>query len=189
LYNSRNRIGGAHLSADLVEKLQVYDAWVSTNAMEVPVRFEFSKMRDEEAQEIARWRYVPPYDFYDSVSDPDDLAELLDPRRRGDDYFSAIDEKGALVGLFQFKRDGKVVEVGLGLRPDLTGKGLGRGFLLAGLDFARRSFSPDVFRLSVATFNERAIKVYEGVGFVHRRTYRHETNGGVYEFLEMERRA
>ena len=43
--------------------------------------------------------------------------------------------------------------------------------------------------LSVATFNERAIKVYEGVGFVYGRTYRHETNGGVYEFLDMERRA
>jgi ribosomal-protein-alanine N-acetyltransferase len=41
----------------------------------------------------------------------------------------------------------------------------------------------------VATFNERAIKVYEGVGFVRGRTYCHETNGGVYEFLEMERRA
>jgi ribosomal-protein-alanine N-acetyltransferase len=169
--------------------LQVYDAWVSTNAAEVPVRFEFTKMSEEEAQEIARWRYVPPYDFYDSVSDPDDLAELLDPLRRGDDYFSAFDEKGALVGLFQFKRDGKVVEVGLSLRPDLTGKGLGHGFLLAGLDFARRSFSPNIFRLSVATFNERAIKVYEGAGFVHRRTYPHETNGGVYEFLVMERRA
>jgi hypothetical protein len=115
LYNSRNRIGGAHLSADLVEQLQVYDAWVSTNEAEVLVRFEFSKMTDEEAQEIARWRYVPPYDFYDSISDPDDLAELLDPRQRGDDYFSALDEKGALVGFFQFKRDGNaVVEVGLG---------------------------------------------------------------------------
>jgi ribosomal-protein-alanine N-acetyltransferase len=170
--------------------LQVYDAWVSTNEAEVLVRFEFSKMTDEEAQEIARWRYVPPYDFYDSISDPDDLVELLDPRQRGDDYFSALDEKGALVGFFQFKRDGNaVVEVGLRLRPDLTGKGLGRGFLLAGLDFARQSFSPDVFRLSVATFNERAIKVYEDVGFVHRRTYRHETSGGVYEFLEMERHA
>ena len=80
------------------------------------------------------------------------------------------------MGFFQFKRDGNaVVEVGLRLRPDLTGKGLGRGFLLAGLDFTRQSFSPDVFRLSV--------------GFVHRRTYRHETSGGVYEFLEMERHA
>jgi ribosomal-protein-alanine N-acetyltransferase len=168
---------------------KVYDAWDSTHAAEVSVRFEFRKMTDEEAQEIAGWRYVPPYDFYDSVSDPDDLAELLDSHRRGDDYFSALDEKGTLVGLFQFKRDGKVVRVGLRLRPDLTGKGLGHGFLVAGLEFARWSFSPEVFSLSVATFNERAIKVYEGVGFVRGRTYRHETNGGVYEFLEMERRA
>jgi ribosomal-protein-alanine N-acetyltransferase len=168
---------------------KVYDAWGLTHAAEAPVRFEFTKMTDEEAQQIAGWRYVPPYDFYDSVSDPDDLAELLDPHRRGDDYFSALDEKGALVGFFQFKRDGKVVGVGLRLRPDLTGKGLGHGFLVAGLNFARGAFDPDIFRLAVATFNERAIKVYEGVGFVHGRIFRHETNGGVYEFLDMERRA
>jgi [ribosomal protein S18]-alanine N-acetyltransferase len=153
------------------------------------VKFKFTKMSDEEAQEIARWRYDPPYDFYDVVSDPDDLAELLDACRRGDDYFSTSDERGALVGSFQFKRNDNVVEVGLRLRPDLTGKGLGHGFLLAGLDFARWSFSLDIFRLSVATFNERAIKIYKGVGFVAGRTYHHETNGGVYEFLEMERPA
>jgi ribosomal-protein-alanine N-acetyltransferase len=168
---------------------KVYDAWASTHAAEVPVRFEFTKMTDEEARQIAGWCYDPPYDFYDSVSDPDDLAELLDPQRRGDDYFSAFDDKGTLVGFFQFERDGKVVQIGLGLRPDLTGKGLGRGFLVAGLAFARRSFRPGVFRLSVASFNERAIKVYEGVGFIRGRTYHHETNGGVYEFLEMERGA
>src|SRR5215211_110459 len=118
-------------------------------------------MTDEEAQQIAGWRYEPPYDFYDWVADPDDLAGLLDPRRRGEDYFSAFDEEGALVGSFKFKRDGKVVEVGLGLRPELTGKGLGRGFLLAGLDFAREAFAPDIFRLSVVTVTERANKVYE----------------------------
>jgi len=31
-------------------------------------------------------------------NDPDDLAELLDARRRGNDYFSGFDEKGVLVG-------------------------------------------------------------------------------------------
>jgi ribosomal-protein-alanine N-acetyltransferase len=136
---------------------------ISTNATEVPVKFEFTKMSDEEAQQIAGRRY---HLAYDAISDQDDLAELLDPRRREYDYFSALDEKGALVGFFQFKRDGKGVEVRLGLRPDLTGKGLGRGFLLAGLDFARWSFSPHGFRLSVATFNERARKVYGGVGSI-----------------------
>ena len=104
-------------------------------------------------------------------------------------YFSAFDDKGTLVGFFHFERDEKVMEIGLGLRPDLTGKGLGRGFLVAGLAFARRSFRLGVFRLSVASCNERAIKVYEGVGFIRGRTYHHETNGGVYEFLEMERGA
>jgi hypothetical protein len=85
--------------AQLVKQLRVYDARVSTNAAEVAVKFEFRKMRDEDAQQdaqqIAGWRYDPPYDFYNAVSDQDDLAELLDPRRRGDDYFSASDEKGA----------------------------------------------------------------------------------------------
>ncbi len=76
---------------------------VSTNMTEVPVEFEFKKRSDEEAQEIAGWRYPPPYNFYDSVSDPDDLAELLDPHRRRDDYFSAFNEKCALVGFFEFK--------------------------------------------------------------------------------------
>ena len=162
---------------------------ISTKMTEAPVEFKLKKMSDEEAQEIAGWRYDPPYDFYDLVSDPDDLAELLDSRRRGDDYFSAYDKKGELVGFFQFQRDGKVVEVGLGLRPDLTGRGMGRSFLLAGLDFARRYFSPDVFRLSVAVFNERAIRVYECVGFGPKRIYPHETNSEVYDFLDMERRA
>ena len=126
----------------------------------------FRPMNDQEAREISGWRYDPPYVFYDATSDPDDLAELLDPQRRREGaYFSALDERGALVGFFQFEKKGRSVEVGLGLRPDLTGRGLGLGFMLAGLEFARRHFSPTGFRLSVATFNERAILVYERAGF------------------------
>ena len=40
--------------------------------------------------------------------------------------------------------------------------------------------------LAVATPNRRAITVYERAGFVAVRTHIHRTNGGEWEFLEME---
>jgi ribosomal-protein-alanine N-acetyltransferase len=146
-------------------------------------------MRDEEAIEISGWHYEPPYDFYDARSDQDDLQELLDPERRKGAYFSVFDEGGTLAGFFQFEREGTTVDVGLGMRPDLTGRGLGVGYLLAGLEFARGRFSPERFTLSVATFNERAIRVYERAGFERSSVYKHSTNGGEYLFLSMVREA
>ena len=151
--------------------------------------YRFQQMENEEAVEISGWHYEPPYDFYDATSDPDDLEELLDPKRRKDTYFSVFDEEGVLVGFFQFEREGTTVDVGLGMRPDLTGQGLGIGYLLAGLTFARRRLSPQTFTLSVAAFNERAIAVYERAGFRRNTVYKHNTNGGDYLFLSMTREA
>ena len=145
-------------------------------------------MEDEEATQISGWHYDPPYDFYDATGDPDDLEELLDPKRRKDAYFSVFDD-GVLVGFFQFERVGARVDIGLGMRPDLTGRGLGGEYLRAGLEFARRRYSPERFTLSVATFNERAILVYERAGFRRNTVYRHNTNGGEYLFLSMAREA
>jgi [ribosomal protein S18]-alanine N-acetyltransferase len=146
-------------------------------------------MSDGDAREISRWQYEPPYDFYDATSDQDDLEELLDPERREGTYFSAFDERGSLVGFFQFEVGGETVDVGLGLRPRLTGRGLGVGYLLAGLEFARERFSPGRFTLSVATFNERAIKAYERAGFRRGGVYMHHTNGADHPFLAMAREA
>ena len=151
--------------------------------------YRFRKMEDEEATQISGWHYDPPYDFYDATSDPDDLEELLDPKRRKDAYFSVFDDDGVLVGFFQFEREGARVDIGLGMRPDLTGRGLGGEYLRAGLEFARRRFSPERFTLSVARFNERAILVYERAGFRRNTVYRHNTNGGGYLFLSMARKA
>jgi [ribosomal protein S18]-alanine N-acetyltransferase len=150
--------------------------------------YRFRKMEDEEATQISGWHYDPPYDFYDATSDPDDREELLDPRRRKDAYFSVFDD-GVLVGFFQFEREGTRVDIGLGMRPDLTGRGLGGEYLRAGLEFARRRYSPERFMLSVATFNERAILVYERAGFRRNTVYKHNTNGGEYLFLSMAREA
>ena len=57
------------------------------------------------------------------------------------------------------------------MTPDLVGKRLGLGFVLAGLEFAEERFAPSGFRLTVATFNERAIRVYERAGFRRKETF------------------
>jgi ribosomal-protein-alanine N-acetyltransferase len=144
-------------------------------------------MAQADAAAVAGWRYPEPFSFYDWTADEDDLAELLDADLRGEAYFAVEDDEGQLVGYFSFKPEGRTLVVGLGLRPDLTGRGLGGGFFAAGLDYGRERFAPERFSLAVATFNERAIRVYERAGFERARVYMHETNGGEWEFVEMRR--
>jgi ribosomal-protein-alanine N-acetyltransferase len=144
-------------------------------------------MAQADAEAVAGWRYPEPFSFYDWTADEDDLAELLDADLRGEAFFAVEDDEGQLVGYFSFKLEGRTLVVGLGLRPDLTGRGLGGGFFAAGLDYGRERFAPERFSLAVATFNERAIRVYERAGFERARVYMHETNGGEWEFVQMLR--
>jgi ribosomal-protein-alanine N-acetyltransferase len=148
--------------------------------------FAIRAMTAEDADAIAAWHYPGPYAFYDWEQDPGDLAELLDPAEWGRRYFAA-DAAGELAGLFVFKLSDGVAEIGLGLRPGLTGQGLGAGFLQAGVDYAAERLGATGFALAVAAFNRRAITVYERAGFRELRRYEHETNGGVHEFVWMTR--
>jgi ribosomal-protein-alanine N-acetyltransferase len=149
--------------------------------------FVIRPMTADDAHAIAAWRYPDPYSFYDWQRDPDDLAELLDPSEWGRRYFSADDAAGELAGFFVIKPADGVAEIGLGLRPALTGRGLGAAFLDAGLRFAAERFGARSFALAVAAFNHRAITVYERAGFREVRRYEHATNGGVHEFVWMTR--
>jgi [ribosomal protein S18]-alanine N-acetyltransferase len=146
-------------------------------------------MAQGDAEAVASWHYPEPFSFYDWTADEHDLAELLDAELRGEAYFAVEDDEGSLVGHFSFRLEGRTLVVGLGLRPDLTGRGLGGSFLAAGLDYGRERFAPEQFSLAVATFNERAIKVYERAGFERVRVYMHETNGAEWEFVEMRQSA
>lgn len=152
--------------------------------------YRFRPMTQEDAEAVASWRYPTPFSFYDWDADPADLAELLDPARRAEDYVAVDDYSGRLVGYFQYKRPHRPsLEIGLGLHPDWTGRGLGQSFVEAGLEYARRRFAPDEFSLSVAAFNRRAIAVYQRIGFTCSRTYMHRTAGREWEFIEMRRAA
>ena len=82
------------------------------------------------------------------------------------------------------------VEVGIGLRPELTGRGRGEPFRRAQLDYASQQWQPPLFRLHVAAWNERAIRLYRRLGFeeVARETRRFELVGE-HEFIRKERTA
>ena len=164
------------------------------------MQFNFSLVNEADVHTIKMWRYEGPYAVYNINNDLDDLAELLDRRSP---YYAVWNEQGELIGFFVFGTSAQVVgagtpglysenntiTVGLGMRPDLTGKGLGLAFINAGLDFARKQFRPDYFRLFVLTFNERAIRVYERAGFQHVRVFVQHNIHGEREFLEMRRDA
>ena len=125
-----------------------------------------SEMMEESYVEMRGWHYPPPYDFYDGDIDPP-----LNPER----YFAALDAEGELVGFYYFEEKPPDLDYGLGLRPDLVGQGLGLGFFLAGLAYARERYGPRRVFLHVAEFNERARLVYERAGFEvvsrHVRTF------------------
>jgi ribosomal-protein-alanine N-acetyltransferase len=145
-------------------------------------------MSEADVDVVAGWRYPGEYAFYDWGADPDDLAELRDREVREAELVAVDDASGELIGFFQFKRPHRpALEVGLGLRPDQTGHGLGLRFVEAGLDEARRRFAPDELVLAVAAFNRRAITVYERAGFTLARRYIHHVAGADWEFLELRR--
>jgi RimJ/RimL family protein N-acetyltransferase len=130
------------------------------------VKLTISKMLEESRIAVASWRYPPPYDFYDGDAEP-----MLNPER----YFEARNEDGELIGFYYFEPKPPDLDYGLGLRPELTGRGLGLEFFLAGLTFARERYRPSRVYLHVAEFNERARKIYERAGFrvvsAHVRTF------------------
>lgn len=168
------------------------------------VNFSFSPITDADARAILTWRYDGPYGAYNTADsvEADALSELLDPRSP---YFAVRDvgheaepplaffalgsscEVGREIGApYALRPDGSAT-VGLGLRPDLTGRGLGLSLMQAGLDYARGRYAPTGFRLYVYAWNARAIRVYERAGFVAVGETRVPANDGERVFIEMTR--
>ena len=141
-------------------------------------------LSEEHAAEIAEWRYEFPYEWYDTASDPGRIELFANPARR-DGLRAVVDDDGELIGFFNFVPEGDEVRVGLGIRPDLTGQGLGAQFIEAGLSYASEEWSPKRFRLWVAWWNERALRAYRRAGF--EEVTRQE--GEESRFVEMERPA
>jgi RimJ/RimL family protein N-acetyltransferase len=150
--------------------------------------FEFRALKRADAECIVSWRYETPYDFYNPA--PETVEPMLDPRNG---YFVAF-EGSRLVGFCCFGPDAQVVggdysevalDIGAGLRPDMTGQGIGRAFLTAVVTFSQRHSLDRSLRATVAAFNARAIRVVRSVGFTEATRFRRPIDG--VEFVILER--
>lgn len=153
--------------------------------------YRFEPLRWSDVRVVSRWRYDGIYAFYNQGALPMlTLAFFRGPLRLlGLEAFVVRDDAKARVGIFTFIQRGTAIEIGLAMRPDLTGRGFGLAFVEAGVDFARARYAPTRFVLDVATFNERARRVYERAGFRPAETFTRRTKSGPMEFLAMYRPA
>lgn len=154
----------------------------------------FQPMSRAEAEHIVTWTYPDEYSIYSFNHSLAEMEELLNG-----DCFSAFDERGEIVGFVCHNQSAQVpggfeagiyetenvVDIGLGLRPDLTGQGLGLPFLHNTLRFFSQRTQTTAFRLVVAKFNQRAIKVYEKAGFVQTAEFTSRIQSQEVTFLCM----
>lgn len=128
-------------------------------------------MDESTARIVGNWQYERPYDFYNMTWSDETYQELM-----GGSYFTVRDELLGIVGFCCFgeparvpfegyRQDDHTLDIGLGMRPDLTGKGLGGPFVSAIMEFGRKGWGPKRLRLTVATFNRRAFALYERLRF------------------------
>lgn len=152
------------------------------------MRFSIRPLTDADVEALLDWHYPPPYDVYDWDADPGSASDLL--AGVGTDRWFAVDDTdtAALVAFLEITPGDEGIELGLGLRPDLTGRGLGTSLVQAALDLIGRRWDTRPIWLDVLPWNERAIRVYEEHGFVRGDVYlRHFADGGQNTFLRMTR--
>lgn len=137
-------------------------------------RLTVRPLQRQDAEAIALWRYDGVWSIYDArPGDP-----LLSA---GAGYLAVVDDAGSLVGFLCTGAEARVpglaaqegiVDVGVGMRPDLVGRGLGGAFGAAVLGHIRDLCGDRPLRAVVQSWNERSLRLCQRLGFgvvgIHR---------------------
>jgi RimJ/RimL family protein N-acetyltransferase len=144
----------------------------------------FTPFSRSDALAMMSWRYPSPYSAYD-IKSPEAtvLAELLRPQNR----YYAIVRGGELIGFFCLGPDARVpgwnydanaLDLGMGLRPDWTGRGEGLSCLIAVIAFVEKESPSRPLRATVLGWNLRALHVCQQAGFHMVTTFKKEGGSG-----------
>jgi ribosomal-protein-alanine N-acetyltransferase len=145
-------------------------------------------LTEEHGRQICTWSYPPPYHIYNwpiwEHMVKEDL-QFANPALRIEQFAAVINEQEQLCGFAQFFPIVGVTRLGLGLRPDLVGQGLGSKLAALLVQEAKRRTPDHVIDLEVLTWNVRAQRSYRESGFTHTDTYIRMTPNGFAAFYCM----
>lgn len=131
-----------------------------------------------DSEAVSRWRYADRWSVYDQRAD--------DPPTSGRRaVVSAAD--GRLIGFYCLGDDARVpglvadesvVDLGVGMAPEIVGRGHGEEFALIVLDDVRRRFPGASVRAVIQTWNTRSLTLARRLGFTESSIHRCRQNHG-----------
>ena len=128
------------------------------------MNYQLRPLTAEQGEAMANWSYPGPWAVYD-------VTGAIDPE---EGFWAVVDDGGDVAGYACFGVEARVpglaeqpgvLDVGVGMRPDLTGQGRGREFASAVLDHVGQTTGPARFRAVVQDWNQRSRRLLAGLGF------------------------
>lgn len=148
---------------------------------------ESRNLSDDDKRQICSWQYEGEYAVY-NLPPYEKMREagsgFMDSRNERNYY--GFFEKGSLVGFANIKEEPTRFFVGIGVRPDICGKGYGTKILgeVCKIAKAKNPFKP--LYLVVRTWNRRAVRCYEKAGFtIDGEPFEQTTGAGKGTFYRM----
>jgi len=146
---------------------------------------------EKSARKFVQWQYEPPYDIYNCPPEQEEEAIQynMDPENN---VYAMFNQDNKLIGYCSYGDDALVpggdyseesLDIGLMLKPELTGQGMGSAFAREVISNGLAQYAPKTLRVTIAAFNKRAIRTWEKNGFQRKQTFKRSGNG--MEFLIM----
>jgi ribosomal protein S18 acetylase RimI-like enzyme len=148
-----------------------------------------SSMNEEYARQITEWNYEGEYSDYNLPSYEECKNKKYGMTRedRWNNYIVYTINNEVVFYSNMKEMDNNKLYIGVGLKPKYCGKGLGNFFLNDSINEMKKIYPERTFFLEVRSWNKRAIKSYEKLGFkITNTVISKDRLGNDTEFIEME---
>jgi len=148
-------------------------------------------LEPRDAEAVASWRYQGSWSIYDPRPGDEPLSAAAG-------YEAIVDDAGSFVGYLCVGQEARVpglaeadgtIDIGVGMRPDLVGRGLGHDFGAVALDHIRDRYGDRPLRAVVQDWNERSLRLARGLGFRDAGTHQCVQDGKQVSYVLLVRPA